>query len=115
MSSLTATYASSSNWAGYVSDTSTTAHPVQEAQGLYNVNQVCSICTDVASFVGVGGWASNGNLAQTGVSHKYMSAFWELYPAGAAHFMFPVNNFDQIFSDVGYDADTKAWFLYVGD
>ena len=102
------TQTSSSNWSGYIAQSSN----IQGVAGEFNVAP--SQNGEDSTWTGIGGVNGTGNLAQTGIDQSLMAAWTEIFPA-PAQFWFYVNNGDQIVSNVLYDSDTGYWFLLIGD
>jgi len=102
----------SSNWSGYVPDTSNTGRVVTSANAYFNVASI-SGGTSVASWVGVGGYRS-GALAQTGVDHQQLKAWYELLPANPVYVL-NVRAGDLMSTAVSLDQGNGLWYIYVGD
>ncbi len=99
------------NWAGYVSDTSSTGNTVNASSADFNVSRASG--TDTASWVGIGGF-NGGNLAQTGVDDSQLESWYEFYPSPPV-FLYRVNSGDSMYGTVSLDSDTGNWYVDIQD
>ncbi len=104
-------YATSGNWAGYVSDTSSTGNTVNSSSADFNVSSTSG--TDTATWVGIGGY-NGGNLAQTGVDDTQRASWYEFYPNPPV-FLYYVNPGDSMYGTVSLDSDTGNWYVDIQD
>ncbi len=102
----------SSNWSGYVSDTSTTGFAVSAVVGEFN-NASESGPALLGTWVGIGGYNS-ASLIQTGVDQLNNAAWYELLPAYPVY-VFGVNPNDEMFAYIEYDSSTGNWYLLIED
>ncbi|HET8844232.1 MAG TPA: hypothetical protein VFN35_22385 [Ktedonobacteraceae bacterium] len=101
----------SSNWGGYVADTSGTGIHVDSSFSEFNVSRAAG--TDTASWVGVGGF-HGGNLAQAGIDQSLMESWYEFFPNPPV-FLYSINSGDEMYDLVLRDRSNGLWLVFIED
>lgn len=101
-------------WAGWVANTVSTPYWVNGAFGSFYAQDVCSTCTTLASWVGVGGWNAS-YIAQAGFDEKKRRAWYELYPNNPVYLSIYPAAGDSLYVDVHLDYGTYKWYILFDD
>jgi hypothetical protein len=101
----------SSNWAGYVADTSATGIRVDASFSEFNASRAAG--TDTASWVGVGGF-HGGNVAQVGIDQSLMESWYEFFPNPPV-FLYSVNAGDTMYDLILRDRSNGLWMVFIED
>jgi Peptidase A4 family len=101
----------SSNWGGYVADTSATGIHVDASFSEFNASRAAG--TDTASWVGVGGF-HGGNVAQAGIDQSLMESWYEFFPNPPV-FLYSVNSGDEMYDLVLRDRSNGLWLVFIED